>query len=630
MGASPRGPMSEVSPSPSPPAVAPPPPPAEVWRRFLEEPLSPDPPPILVEPAPRRTLEPGTILGDWEILRFLARGGMGEVFAAFYRPAHRRYALKVLGGDHHDDPDALTRFHYEYWALTRVKHEAIVAPFCAGKDDGLRWYAMELLEGESLDRVVERELLSPLRACRIGVRIADALTVVHATNIVHRDLKPGNIFLLKGTEDRVKLLDLGIAKLLPEFFADAEMRPRVEERLQTLPGAPIGTAGYMAPEVILGAKAAPAQDIYGLAATLFRLTAGRSPYATLLAPDPGDEPRWSEALGRPLPRAFELVLRKALAVDPSCRQPSMSEFRDQLQLVVEELEAEAAEEDDADRRAPPRGGDAPTVLDTASPILGDAGQRPEESGADPASIADAGPRPERNAIAIEPVARLGVVDDLPAPLASRPPPDPGDGDGPGDDERRARASAAPTASKIVSPGPRRRWAPLAVGALVCIAAGFALGRLSADADDALARWTRAAAAARSAAIEPPPVSTPVLVAPAPSPEPVPEVRAPAELLSDPAPAKTAGSTRPRRLSRAAFRDVVASEAAALAPCVEVLPEGTEVAAEVRVRPDGAVESVRLVPDLSFIALRCARKALGGLRFPQADAPSTHTWPLRRP
>src|SRR5690606_14300960 len=110
--------------------------------------------------------------------------------------------------------------------------------------------------------VIDRALLSPLRAAQIGVAIAAGLEAMHTAGIVHRDLKPANIFILD--DGQVKLIDLGIAKLLPEFFANAKRPPPVKDRLETLPGAPIGTPSFMAPEALLGEKASPAQDIYGL------------------------------------------------------------------------------------------------------------------------------------------------------------------------------------------------------------------------------------------------------------------------------------------------------------------------------------------------------------------------------
>ena len=134
---------------------------------------------------------------------------------------------------------------------------------------------------------------------------------MHAVGIVHRDLNLGNIVLLAGEGDRVKLLDTGIAKLLPKFYEDVEIRTPPEKRLRTQPGAPLGTPGYMAPEAVLGAEASPAQDIYGLGVTIFRLATGRLPYHELLPPGPGDEPRWSAELERPIPRALEVFLKHA-------------------------------------------------------------------------------------------------------------------------------------------------------------------------------------------------------------------------------------------------------------------------------------------------------------------------------
>ena len=145
-----------------------------MWSLSLEpEPTlrsdTPPPPAVRAEDEVDRRLKPGTLLGkDWEILGPLGSGGMSDVFLAFNRRDHRRYALKVLAEKHRDNPSEVARFELEYLALTRVRHESIVVPFVAGCERGVRFYAMELLEGESLDRLYNRERLSPLRAAKIG------------------------------------------------------------------------------------------------------------------------------------------------------------------------------------------------------------------------------------------------------------------------------------------------------------------------------------------------------------------------------------------------------------------------------------------------------------------------------
>src|SRR5690606_4647613 len=101
----------------------PPPPGAGFWADFDKALSPPRPPPAPkppAEPPRRRTVGPGQRLGPWELLGTLGRGGMGEVFVAFYGPGHRRFALKILDGDAHDDPEARKRFEYEFWSLDRL------------------------------------------------------------------------------------------------------------------------------------------------------------------------------------------------------------------------------------------------------------------------------------------------------------------------------------------------------------------------------------------------------------------------------------------------------------------------------------------------------------------------------
>ncbi|MEZ4383396.1 MAG: serine/threonine-protein kinase [Nannocystaceae bacterium] len=286
----------------------------------------------------------GLMLGRFELLRRLGRGGMGEVYEALYRGDRRRYAVKILDRAHRGDPSMVTRFEHEFWALTRCRHSGVVAPHFSGEIDGELFYSMELLRGESLEDVLQRGPLAPARVARIGVQLCEALEVLHDAGVLHRDLKPGNILLLEaadGDQDRVKLVDLGIAKLLPRFYENVEARTPPEERLRTKAGVCLGTPGYMAPEVGLGAPPAVKQDVFSLGVTLFRLATGRLPYPPRVSIETDDEPRWSEELGRPLPTIFELALRRAMCADPAMRTPTVERLSEELEDVAAELDADS-------------------------------------------------------------------------------------------------------------------------------------------------------------------------------------------------------------------------------------------------------------------------------------------------
>lgn len=610
--------MIEATPSPFPAAAAPSP--NGWWREFFgaPEPATP-PPPFPTGPDTPPRLAPGSVLGDWEILKHLGSGGMSHVFEAFYRPGHRRYALKVLDQDHAEDPMAVRRFELEYLALTRVSHAAVVSPFLAGRERGVHYYAMELLDGESLERVYTRALVDPLRAAKIGIVVAEALASLHARSIIHRDIKPGNLFLPK--DGGVKLLDLGIAKLLPEFYVDVEMRLPPEQRPQTGPGAYVGTPGYMAPEAALGARAAPSQDIFGLAATLFRVITGRSPYPSLALPEEGDEPVPAVSLGRPIPPPLEEVLRRALAVNPALRQASMGSLRDQLMLAVDEIEASEAEDQRAvpeakgdDPRHPP---DAPTVQ-VPPPV----------------------PAEEQRAAARD-IARRS--DEHPAikPDADRSP-------------RRERLPS------------RRRWEFPALATMLLLNTGVALyfgalegsarerrnqsgtitaARLGRAVDRAVAQVSSAenvaAAPELDAHAEAEAVDPPALEAPPPlvdedaSPafEGLPaleESDASTAILSPAIDRPHAAPARRRGLGKAAFGQAIAPQRTALALCVRDDPGKVARQIAVDLRPSGEVDEIRITPSASYISTRCVDRTIRGVSFPQAQAPSTHRITLDAP
>ena len=284
----------------------------------------------------------GTVFaGDWEIKRRLGSGGMGEVFEALYRRDRQRYALKILAGEHAGQAGMVERFRHEYLALTKMSHPGIVRAHFSGAWEGEEWYSMELLRGASLEEVCRRGPLGAAEVLAIGIELCEALEALHAHGVIHRDLKPANVVMLAEPSGgrRVKLLDLGVAKLMPAFYADGEAATPPEARIQTQAGAPLGTPGYMAPEVFRGATAAVGQDVFGLGVTLFRAATGRMPYASGRAGLEA-EPRWSHEMGRSMVVGLEIVLRRALAADPAVRFQSIASFRDELERVREELEAE--------------------------------------------------------------------------------------------------------------------------------------------------------------------------------------------------------------------------------------------------------------------------------------------------
>jgi hypothetical protein len=209
----------------------------------------------------------GQTLGDFEILGRLGQGGMGAVYKAQQISLERLVALKTLQGAIASDPEYIARFRREAKAAAGLNHPNLVQVYAAGENDGLHWFAMEYVEGESAqDRMKRKQRLDPAEAIAIGIHIATALEYAwRKAHLIHRDIKPDNIFL--SSDGEVKLGDLGLAKQ-----AD-------ENQSLTMTGASMGTPHYVSPEQAEGRKDVDFRaDIYSLGCTLFHLVSGEPPY----------------------------------------------------------------------------------------------------------------------------------------------------------------------------------------------------------------------------------------------------------------------------------------------------------------------------------------------------------------
>jgi serine/threonine-protein kinase len=232
--------------------------------------ISEEPPvaPAATGSSPRLGMEPGTMLGEYRIGGLIGEGSMGRVFAAVHPVIGKRAAIKVLTREQCADPHAVSRFIDEARVVNQIGHPNIVDIFAFGElPDGRHYFAMELLDGETLGARIRRDPLTLGETCGVIRSLARALDAAHAKGIVHRDLKPDNVFLVavRGEPPVVKLLDFGIAKL---SFQD----PAFE---RTAVGAMMGTPQYIAPEQARGVRIDGRADIYALGGILFELVTGR-------------------------------------------------------------------------------------------------------------------------------------------------------------------------------------------------------------------------------------------------------------------------------------------------------------------------------------------------------------------
>src|SRR5437762_12711988 len=195
-------------------------------------------------------LNPGTLLGPYEILAQIGAGGMGEVYRARDTKLNRDVAIKVLPEVFASDPDRLARFTREVQTLASLNHPNIAAIYGIEESGGVRALVMELVEGEDLSQCIARGAIPLDDALPIAKQIAEALEAAHEQGIIHRDLKPANIKVTSG--GTVKVLDFGLAKLATPDASGAgagfSQSPTLTTPAATLAGVILGTAAYMAPE----------------------------------------------------------------------------------------------------------------------------------------------------------------------------------------------------------------------------------------------------------------------------------------------------------------------------------------------------------------------------------------------
>ncbi len=218
-------------------------------------------------PVPRR-------LGKYEILGKIAQGGMGVVYRARQPGLDRLVAIKVIRSGDLATAEQVERFVAEARSLARLQHPNIVHVYEVGTHDGLPFFALEYVEGGSLERRTRREPQPVADAVRLVEVLARAVQHAHDRGIIHRDLKPSNVLLAPSAAGDAGHTAYGLPKLSDFGLA------RSGDALHTADGAALGTPGYMAPEQAAGetARVGPAADIYALGAILYELLTGRPPF----------------------------------------------------------------------------------------------------------------------------------------------------------------------------------------------------------------------------------------------------------------------------------------------------------------------------------------------------------------
>jgi eukaryotic-like serine/threonine-protein kinase len=274
---------------------------------------------------------PRVVDNKYRIEQLLGRGGMGAVYRARDMRLDRLVALKVVRADLLGEPEARRRFRREAQIVARLQHPSIVSVFDYGTfTDGGAYLVMELVKGEDLRRVLQREgRLDPERAVAILTTVCAAIDAAHRDGVLHRDLKPENI-LLPGGDTTAKVLDFGVAKVMNER---AEPITGAEgATLMTAAGMIVGTPAYIAPEQFHGAAPDARTDVFALGVIAYEMLSGELPFGrgslaeVVMAHARGVPPMPSSVVAPALDRA----VRAALEIDRDRRLPSPAAFATML------------------------------------------------------------------------------------------------------------------------------------------------------------------------------------------------------------------------------------------------------------------------------------------------------------
>lgn len=315
----------------------------------------------------------GQIVGSFRILSQLGRGGMGEVYLAQDSKLGRKVALKLLPEEFTKNEDLVRRFALEAKAASGLNHPNIVTVYEIGQTGSSQYIASEYIEGETLRQHFARGRMSLREVLDVVIQVAGALAAAHGAGIIHRDIKPENIMLRP--DGYVKILDFGLAKAISDQrpgsrqpVADLEAATLV--KMETEPGAMIGTVYYMAPEQARGQDVDARADIFSLGVITYEMLAGRRPFGgetnlDALISTLEKEPPSLASCAPGVPAELQRIVSKALRKNREDRYQTIKDMWIDLKNLREELAFEAKLE----RSSPPELNSAEAVATQVQPSI---------------------------------------------------------------------------------------------------------------------------------------------------------------------------------------------------------------------------------------------------------------------
>jgi serine/threonine protein kinase len=285
---------------------------------------------------PSLCLQPGALLGPFQVIDRLGAGGMGEVYRALDTRLGRKVALKVLPKELLSDREGLARFALEARSASALNHPNIVTIFEIGQADSSPYLAMELIDGWTLRTLIEAGPLPVKKTLDLAMQIAAGLAKAHQAGIVHRDLKPENIMVSQ--DGFVKILDFGLAKLQGSVHG----APAQQDASLTQAGFVIGTPDYMSPEQAAGRPLDFRSDQFSAGLIFYEMLTRRqifhraTPVQTLSAIIQ-EEPLPLESLNSRVPPPLRWTIERCLSKDPADRYDATAELARDLKQIRDKL-----------------------------------------------------------------------------------------------------------------------------------------------------------------------------------------------------------------------------------------------------------------------------------------------------